>query len=60
MRKGHDGEKKGGGKNGVNNAFVGLGSCDNVQTERKILEYVKWPRLEIKRIGPSSWSVQLV
>ena len=44
----------------LNKAFVGLGSCDNVQTERKIFEYANWPRLQIKRAGPSSWSVQLV
>ena len=44
----------------INKAFVGLGSCDNVQTERKIFEYANWPRLQIKRTGPSSWSVQLV
>ena len=43
-----------------NKAIVGLGSCDNVQTERKIFEYANWPRLQIKRTGPSSWSVQLV
>ena len=45
-------------------AFVGLGSCDNVQTERKIFKYANWPRLQIKKLvcpaGPSSWSVQLV
>ena len=44
----------------LNKAFVGFGSCDNVQTERKIFEYANWPRLQIKRTGPSSWSVQLV
>ena len=27
---------------------------------KKIFEYVNWPRLQIKRTGPSSWSVQLV
>ena len=43
-----------------NKAFVGLGSCDNEQTERKIFEYANLPRLQIKRTGPSSWSVQLV
>ena len=43
-----------------NKAFVGLGSCDNVQTERKIFEYANWPRLYIKRTGPSSWFYQLV
>ena len=48
-----------------NKAFVGLGSCDNVQTERKIFEYANWPRPQIKRAGPSSWcpsswSLQLV
>ena len=43
-----------------NKAFVGLKSCDNVQTETKIFEYANWPRLQIKRTGPSSWSVQLV
>ena len=44
----------------LNKAFVGLGSCDNVQTKRKIFEYANWPRLKIKRTGPSSCSVQLV
>ena len=44
----------------LNKAFVGLGSCDNVQTERKIFEYASWPRLQIKRTGPSSLCVQLV
>ena len=33
MRNGRDGEKRG------NKAFVGLGSCDNVQTESSILKY---------------------
>ena len=45
---------------GLNKAFVGHGSCDNVQTERKIFEYANWPRLQIKRTCPFSWSVQLV
>merc|ERR1719317_1521788 len=44
----------------INKAFVGLGSCDNVQTERIIFEYANWPRLQLKRTGQSSWSVQLV
>ena len=26
-------------------AFDGLGSCDNVQTERSIFEYANWPGL---------------
>ena len=43
-----------------NKAFVRLGSCDNIQTERSIFEYANWPRLQVKRTGPSSWSVQLV
>ena len=43
-----------------NKAFVGLRNCDNVKTERSIFEYAKWPRLQIKRSGPSSWSVHLV
>ena len=43
-----------------NKAFIGLGSCDNVQIERIIFEYENWPRLQIKRNGLSSWSVQLV
>merc|ERR1712121_510240 len=43
-----------------NKAFVGLGSCDNVQTERDIFEYANWPRLQIKRTGLSSCSIQLV
>merc|ERR1712081_136047 len=43
-----------------NKAFVGLGSCDNVQTERIIFEYANWPRIQIKRTGLSSWSIQLV
>ena len=29
----------------LNQAFVRLGSCDNVQTERSIFEYANWPRL---------------
>ena len=29
----------------INKAFVGLGSCDNVQTERSIFEYANWARL---------------
>ena len=41
-------------------AFVGLGNFDNVQTERKIFKYANWPRLQIKRTGPSSWSLKLV
>ena len=28
-----------------NKAFVTLGSCDNVQTERSIFEYANWPKL---------------
>ena len=28
-----------------NKAFVGLGSCDDTQTERSIFEYVKWTKL---------------
>ena len=43
-----------------NKAFVGLGSSNNVQTERKIFEYANWRRLQLKRTGLSSWSVQLV
>ena len=43
-----------------NKAFVGLGSCDNVQIVTSIFKNVKWPRLQIKRTGPSSYSVQLV
>ena len=42
----------------LNQAFVRLGSFDNVQTERSIFEYANWPRLQVKRTGPSSWSVQ--
>ena len=42
----------------INKAFVGLGSCDNVQTERSIFEYVNWPKLLKKELvclaGPSS------
>ena len=38
----------------VNKAFVGLENCDNVQTERSILEYANWPRLQVKRTGQSS------
>ena len=34
-----------------------LGSCNNVQTERKIFEYANGPRLQIKRTGLSSWFV---
>ena len=41
-------------------AFIGLGSGNNIQTERSIFEYANWPRLQAKRTGPSSWSVQLV
>ena len=50
----------------INKAFVGLGSCDNVQTKRSFFKYAKWPRLQIKRTGLvspadlSSWSIQLV
>ena len=33
-------------KNVSNKAFVGLGSCDNVQTERSIFEYANWPKLQ--------------
>ena len=29
-----------------NKAFVGLGRCDNVQTERSIIEYANWPKLQ--------------
>ena len=29
-------------KNAINKAFVGLGSCDNVQTERSIFKYANW------------------
>ena len=43
-----------------NKAFVGLGRCDNVQTERLIFEYANWQRLQIERTGQSSWSIQLV
>ena len=43
-----------------NKAFVGLRSCDNVQTERSIFEYANWQRLQVKRTGLSSWFVQLV
>ena len=39
-----------------NKAFVGLGSCDKDQTERKIFEYANWSRLQINRTGPSSWA----
>merc|ERR1712013_835773 len=39
--------------------FVGLGSCDNVQTETLIFKYANCPNLKIERTGPSSWSVQL-
>ena len=31
----------------INKAFVGLGSCENVQTERSIFKYANWPRLQI-------------
>ena len=31
-----------------NKVFVGLRSCDNVQTERSIFEYANWPMLQIK------------
>ena len=30
----------------LNKAFVGLGSCDNVQTERSIFKYANWPKLQ--------------
>ena len=40
-----------------NKAFGGLGSCDNIQTERSIFKYANWPRLQIKRTVMSSWSV---
>ena len=39
----------------VNKAFVSLGSCNKVQTERLIFKYANWPRLQIK-----NWSVLLV
>ena len=46
-----------------NKAFVELGSCDNVHTERKIFEYANWRRLQIKRTGRpaglSIWSILL-
>ena len=29
-----------------NKAFVGLRSCDKVQTERSIFEYANWPKLQ--------------
>ena len=35
-------------------------SCANVQTETSIFKYANWPRLQIKRTGLSSWSIQLV
>ena len=46
----------------INKAFVGLGSCNKVQTEGSIFEYENWPwpRLQVKRTGPSSWSVKLI
>ena len=40
-----------------NKAFGGLGSCNNIQTERLIFKYANWPRLQIKRTVMSSWSV---
>ena len=43
-----------------NKAFVRLGSCNSVQTKTLIFKYANWPRLQIKRTGPSSWSVQLI
>ena len=43
-----------------NKAFVGLGSCDKVQTERKIFEYANWPKLKIKRTGPAGPSSKSV
>ena len=32
---------------GNSEAFVGLWSCDNGQTERSVFQYPNWPRLEI-------------
>ena len=32
-----------------NMAFVGLGSCDNIQTKRSIFEYTNQPKLQIQR-----------
>ena len=49
----------GSGQKRKNMAFVGIGSCDNVQTERSIFKYANWLRLQIKRIGLSSWSDKL-
>ena len=31
----------------ANKAFVGLGSCVNVQTETSIFKYANWPRLQV-------------
>ena len=40
-------EKKFGSKMFVNKAFVGLKSCDNVQTETSIFKYANWPMLQV-------------
>ena len=32
-----------------NKAFVALGSCDNVQTERSIFEYANWLKVTRKQ-----------
>ena len=47
-------------KHELNNTFIRLGSCDNIQTERSIFEDINWPMLQVLRTDPSSLSVQLV
>ena len=47
-------------KHKMSKVFIRLRSCNNFQTERSIFEYGNWPRLQIKKTGPSSSSVQLV
>ena len=41
----------------LNKAFVGLGSCDNVQAERSIFEYANWFEYANCLADPSIWSV---
>ena len=47
----------------LNKAFVGLGSCDNVQTESSIFLYVNWSSWSVQQThlaDPSSWSIQQI
>ena len=48
----------------TNKAFVGLGSCDNVQTKRSIFKYANWLRLKYRELvhpaGLSNSPVKLI